>query len=193
MGLVASTGGPEALVKLLGALPAGFPMPILLVQHITSSFLNGFVHWLDDLCPLPVGVARDGEMPAAGRVYSGARGPSPRHRERPAPAFLEARAPRSARNGPRGSVYMFRVARRGDQGPRDGGRASWTGMGEDGADGMRDVRAAGGYTIAEDESTAVVYGMPAAAVRLDAVCESLPLPAIAPRLLELVAPARGGG
>ena len=56
----------------------------------------------------------------------------------------------------------------------------------------RDVRAAGGYTIAEDESTAVVYGMPAAAVRLDAVSESLPLPAIAPRLVELVALAAGG-
>ena len=56
-------------------------------------------------------------------------------------------------------------------------------MGEDGAEGLNQVRRAGGYTIAEDESTAVVYGMPAAAVRLGAVCESLPLPEIAPRIL----------
>jgi two-component system chemotaxis response regulator CheB len=61
-----------------------------------------------------------------------------------------------------------------------------TGMGEDGAEGLRRQRDAGGYTIAEDATTAVVYGMPAAAVRLGAVCESLPLPQIAPRLLELV-------
>ena len=59
-------------------------------------------------------------------------------------------------------------------------------MGDDGASGLLDIRRSGGYTIAEDESTAVVYGMPAAAVRMGAVCESLPLPAIAPRVLELV-------
>jgi two-component system, chemotaxis family, protein-glutamate methylesterase/glutaminase len=61
-----------------------------------------------------------------------------------------------------------------------------TGMGDDGASGLLDIRRSGGYTIAEDESTAVVYGMPAAAVRIGAVCESLPLPKIAPRILELV-------
>jgi two-component system, chemotaxis family, protein-glutamate methylesterase/glutaminase len=60
-----------------------------------------------------------------------------------------------------------------------------TGMGDDGASGLLDIRRSGGYTIAEDESTAVVYGMPAAAVRMGAVCESLPLPAIARRVSEL--------
>jgi two-component system chemotaxis response regulator CheB len=63
-----------------------------------------------------------------------------------------------------------------------------TGMGDDGAGGLLEIRKAGGYTIAEDESTAVVYGMPAAAVRLGAVCQSLPLPGIAPRILELTLP-----
>jgi len=62
-----------------------------------------------------------------------------------------------------------------------------TGMGDDGAAGLLAVRRAGGYTIAEDESTAVVYGMPAAAVRMGAVCESLPLQSIAPRVLDLLA------
>ncbi len=61
-----------------------------------------------------------------------------------------------------------------------------TGMGEDGAEGLRDIRERGGYTIAEDESTAVVYGMPAAAVRLGAVCELLPLHEIAPRIVGLL-------
>ena len=62
-----------------------------------------------------------------------------------------------------------------------------TGMGDDGASGLLDIRRSGGYTIAEDESTAVVYGMPGAAVRMGAVCESLPLPSIAARVLELAA------
>jgi two-component system chemotaxis response regulator CheB len=60
-----------------------------------------------------------------------------------------------------------------------------TGMGDDGASGLLQLRSLGGHTIAEDASTAVVYGMPAEAVRLGAVCESLPLPAIAPRILDL--------
>jgi two-component system chemotaxis response regulator CheB len=66
-----------------------------------------------------------------------------------------------------------------------------TGMGSDGARGLLALRIAGGYTIAEDESTAVVYGMPAAAVQIDAVCDLLPLPAIADRILELI-PAGAG-
>jgi two-component system chemotaxis response regulator CheB len=60
-----------------------------------------------------------------------------------------------------------------------------TGMGDDGASGLLQVRSRGGHTIAEDESTAVVYGMPAEAVRMGAACECLPLPAIAPRILDL--------
>ena len=62
-----------------------------------------------------------------------------------------------------------------------------TGMGEDGAEGLLEIRQVGGYTIAEDESTAVVYGMPAAAAQRGAACESLPLPAIGPRVLKLIA------
>lgn len=83
---------------------------------------------------------------------------------------------------PSGTVLFRSLAR--STGPAGLG-VLLTGMGEDGADGLRELRAAGGYTIAEDESTAVVYGMPAAAVRLGGACESLPLPGIAPRLREL--------
>jgi two-component system, chemotaxis family, protein-glutamate methylesterase/glutaminase len=67
-----------------------------------------------------------------------------------------------------------------------------TGMGDDGAEGLRDLRQAGGYTLAEDESTAVVYGMPAVAVRLGAVCESLPLAEIGPRVVSLVRDQESG-
>src|SRR5258708_4390043 len=69
LGVVASTGGPNALVKLLGGLRPGFPLPILMVQHITPSFLKGFVSWLNDISPLPVLEATDGQLPEPGRVY----------------------------------------------------------------------------------------------------------------------------
>ena len=68
LGVVASTGGPNALAILLGALPATFPVPILLIQHITNSFLEGFVCWLDSVCPLSVKMAREGDIPVAGEV-----------------------------------------------------------------------------------------------------------------------------
>ena len=186
MGIVASTGGPDALVKVLSKLPREFPLPVLLVQHITASFLRGFVSWLDDQCTMAVSVAGEGEVPASGKVYVA---PEDCHllvdRGR---LRLETSAPVCAQR-PSGSVLFRSMAR--DQGSR-ALAVLLTGMGEDGAEGMKEIHAAGGYTIAEDESTAVVYGMPAAAVRLGAVSESLPLQAIAPRLLELVAPAGGG-
>ncbi len=69
LGVVASTGGPNALTQILGGLPANIPLPILLVQHITASFLDGFVSWLGGVCPFSVRLARDGEIPAPATVY----------------------------------------------------------------------------------------------------------------------------
>jgi two-component system, chemotaxis family, protein-glutamate methylesterase/glutaminase len=184
MGIVASTGGPDALVKVLGGLSPRFPLPILLVQHITASFLKGFVAWLDDLCPLSVTVAREWQVPEPGKVYVA---PEDRHLVIEQGSLRLEGGPSVCAQRPSGTVLFRSMAR--DLGPR-ALAVLLTGMGEDGAEGMRNVRAAGGYTIAEDESTAVVYGMPAAAVRFNAVCESLPLPEIAPRLRELVSTTR---
>ena len=178
--LVASTGGPAALAHILGKLPRDFAVPIVLVQHIAAGFLDGFAAWLGTLGPLPVRVARDGEIAAPGTVYLP---PADRHllvaglRLR-----LDAGAPVSSQR-PSGTVLLRSLAR--GLGPGGLG-VLLTGMGDDGAEGLRELRQAGGYTIAEDESTAVVYGMPAAAMRLGAVCEALPLPEIAPRIVELV-------
>src|SRR6185295_4468611 len=68
LGLVASTGGPRALATVLGALPRTFPLPLLVVQHITASFLAGFVAWLGTVCPFPVALAGDHEAARPGRV-----------------------------------------------------------------------------------------------------------------------------
>jgi two-component system chemotaxis response regulator CheB len=179
LGIVSSTGGPNALAQLLSRLGPGFPLPIALVQHITSSFLEGFASWLESVCPFFVEIVKDRVIPRRGKIYLAARD---RHL-RALPGFMQvdAGAPVCAQR-PSGTVFFDSMA------STFGGEALGvllTGMGEDGAEGLKKLRDRGGYTIAEDESTAVVYGMPLEAVRLGAVCESLPLPAIAPRILEI--------
>lgn len=181
LGLVASTGGPKALSEVLVGLGPEFRLPVLLVQHIGVAFLDGFVRWLDDVSPLRAVVARDQERPRRGQVYVA---PGERHLElRNGRIRLTEDAPVSGQI-PSGTVLFRSMAR--ELGP--GALAALlTGMGDDGAQGLVEVRHAGGFTLAEDASTAVVYGMPRAAVRLGGVCESLPLEAIAPRIAALVA------
>ena len=182
-GIVSSTGGPAALQKLLGGLDPRFPLPIGLVQHMADGFLGGFVSWLNCVCPFRVVVAQDGEIPQAGSVYVA---PAHRHLCLEHGAWhLDAGRPVSSQR-PSGTLLLRSLAQ--ELGPRALG-VLLTGMGEDGAVGLKEVRDAGGYTIAEDESTAVVYGMPAAAVRLGAVCESLPLDQIGIRMEQLSARA----
>ncbi|CAK0740116.1 Protein-glutamate methylesterase/protein-glutamine glutaminase 2 [Gammaproteobacteria bacterium] len=181
LGVVASTGGPNALVKVLGALPSNFPLPVCVVQHIGADFVTGFSSWLDGLVPLPVSIARHGEFPLPGHIYVaganvhlrvGMDGLLSLHHDRPVSA-----------QRPSGTILFESMA--ASLGSRGIG-VLLTGMGDDGARGLLAMRKAGGYTIAEDASTAVVYGMPAAAVQLDAVTTLLPLDAITPKLLQIL-------
>jgi two-component system chemotaxis response regulator CheB len=178
---VSSTGGPNALAQLLGSLGPDFPLPILLVQHIGSSFLGGFARWLENVCPFCVKIVKNREIPAPGNIYLG----SEDCHLRLSGEYVESNSSGLVcSQRPSGTVLFESMA------IAFGKQALGvllTGMGNDGARGLLRVREAGGHTIAEDESTAVVYGMPAEAVRLGGVCESLPLPAIAPRILELTA------
>jgi two-component system chemotaxis response regulator CheB len=180
LGIVASTGGPNALDRLLKNLTPEFPVPIALVQHITASFHGAFVEWLNDVCPLPVVEATAGHKPRPGVVYVA---PADCHlRVGPECFRLEHGEPVCLQR-PSGTLLLESIA-------ESFGACSLgvllTGMGDDGAAGLRSIRNAGGHTIAEDETTAVVYGMPGVAVRIGAVCESLPLHEIGPRVLELV-------
>lgn len=184
VGLVASTGGPNALSRVLSELPADFPAPIFLVQHITPSFLDGFVSWLDGLTRLHVKIAEAGELPRPGVVYMP---PVDRHLELRQGRLWHSRAEEVCNQRPSGTVLFQSMAK--DLGPNAIG-VLLTGMGADGAEGMLAMRKAGAYTIAEDASTCVVYGMPAAAVELGGVCEVLPLPEVARRLNELVGKKR---
>ena len=181
MGIVSSTGGPNALAQLLNALGPRFPLPILLVQHISGAFVTGFAAWLKSVCPFPVKIVEDRVDLAPGVVYLAA--PDRHLRLGLHSVETDAGDPVSQQR-PSGTVLFESMARALG---RQALGVVLTGMGNDGAHGLLRVRQRGGYTIAEDESTAVVYGMPAEAVRLGGVCESLPLPAIGPRIRELVA------
>jgi two-component system chemotaxis response regulator CheB len=180
LGIACSTGGPAALVQLLQALGPAFPLPILLVQHMTASFLEGFASWLDTVCPFPVIVVDGACRPIAGTLYLA---PAEQHLRLDAGRLLRDTGDPVSFQRPSGTVLFQSMAQ--DLGA-DALGVLLTGMGDDGASGLQSIRRSGGYTIAEDESTTVVYGMPGAAVRLGAVCESLPLPKIAPRILDLV-------
>jgi two-component system chemotaxis response regulator CheB len=176
VGIVASTGGPKALQTVLGGLPGDFPLPIVLVQHITAGFHHGFVHWLDQVCRLSVISAEQGCLVEPGRVYVA---PPDRHLSVEGIRLHLRDGDMVSTQKPSGTVLLESMAR--SLKDRALG-VVLTGMGDDGAAGLCAVRRAGGYTIAEDESTAVVYGMPAAAAQMGAVCEQLPLDEIGPRL-----------
>jgi two-component system chemotaxis response regulator CheB len=176
VGIVAGTGGPQALAEILAGLSRDFTAPILVVMSMRGYLLAPFVAWLGERCPLEVTVAADGDDPEPGRVYVGSGDPhllieQGRLRLRP------------GGSGDQPKDALFRSMAR-DLGPR-AIAVVLTGMGRDGAEGMKEVRDAGGFTIAQDESTSLVYSTPRFAVEANAARESLPLEAIAPGLLEL--------
>ncbi|MGQ9366925.1 chemotaxis-specific protein-glutamate methyltransferase CheB [Azospirillum sp. A39] len=185
LGLVASTGGPNALVKVLNGLPADFPLPILVVQHIGAAFVAGFANWLDTVCPQTVVLAEDRMELRPGRVHVA---PGDHHLELArGQVRLGGGAPVCGQR-PSGSVLFSSMAAHCGA---TGIGVLLTGMGEDGAEGLLALRRAGGYTVAEDASTAVIHGMPGAAIALGGAVEALPLHKIAARLCELVSPNAG--
>jgi two-component system, chemotaxis family, protein-glutamate methylesterase/glutaminase len=156
----ASTGGPAAVQRVLQRLPARFPFPIVVVQHMPPGFTEAFARRLDSLSRLRVTEAVEGQRLAAGDVVIA---PGGRHlRVSPGLAVVLSPEPADARHIPSVDVTMRSAAR-----SRPGRVLGilLTGMGEDGAEGMATIRAGGGVTIAESEASCVVYGMPRAAVR----------------------------
>jgi two-component system, chemotaxis family, protein-glutamate methylesterase/glutaminase len=157
IGICASTGGPRALEAVLRALPADFPVPIVVVQHMAAGFIDGLVDWLDGQVALPVGLARRGQELEAGVWFApdGAQariGPS-------LMVSLDTRAD-SALHRPSGDALLESMA--GSAGPGAVG-VVLTGMGRDGAAGVAALKGSGGYVIAQDEGTSAVFGMPRAA------------------------------
>ncbi|HIK26799.1 MAG: chemotaxis-specific protein-glutamate methyltransferase CheB [Oscillatoriaceae bacterium SKW80] len=174
----ASTGGPQALHTILSQLPSDFPVPILCVQHISEGFLQGLVDWLASESPLQVKIAGAGELPKPGTVYFPPEGV---HLELDFQGrFKYSSAPPIAGHRPSVTVMFNSVA-------RYYGKAAigvlLTGMGRDGAEGLQAIAAAGGLTIAQDEKTCIVFGMPKEAIALGAVHHVLPIHEIASVLI----------
>jgi two-component system chemotaxis response regulator CheB len=167
----ASTGGPAAIVEVLRALPSQMQLPVLLVLHINEPFGSAFADWLDAQTPRRVAYARDGEPLAAatGRV---AMAPPDRHLVLRSGRLYLTQEPERHSCRPSVDVLFESVAR--DCGARAAG-CLLTGMGRDGAAGLLELRRAGSLTIAQDEASSVVYGMPREAALLGAAAHILPL------------------
>lgn len=177
----ASTGGPQALRSLLSGLPRANLPPLLVVQHMAEGFVAGLAAWLASDGRGSVRVATDGERLATGTVLIA---PDGRHltATRDGRVRLLASAPVGGHR-PSANVLFESVA------AAYGARAVGiilTGMGRDGADGLLRLHQAGGHTLAEDPATAVVGGMPGAAIALGAIDHVLPLPEIAPALARML-------
>jgi two-component system chemotaxis response regulator CheB len=162
--IAASTGGPAALLSIAPELPADLPAAVVVVQHMPATYTAAFAAALAARCPLPVREAMDGEWLRRGAVYVN---PGGQHLTLAPGGRVVLHAPPTADGqGPSADLAMMSVARRA--GAQSIG-VILSGMGHDGAAGARAVRRAGGIVIAQDEATAIVYGMPRAAVETGAV------------------------
>jgi two-component system chemotaxis response regulator CheB len=180
----ASTGGPRALVEVLRLLPRELSLPVLVVLHISEPFGASFAEWLDGQTERRASYAKDGESiaSAVGRIIMA---PPQRHLLVRAGRLHLTADPERHSCRPSVDVLFESLA-------REYGAATvaclLTGMGRDGAAGLLEIRAAGGLTIAQDEASCVVYGMPREAVELGAATHVLPLAEIAPTLVSVTNP-----
>ncbi|HWI41472.1 MAG TPA: chemotaxis-specific protein-glutamate methyltransferase CheB [Verrucomicrobiae bacterium] len=182
----ASTGGPKAVLSIMRALPAGFPATVFVVQHIANGFAGGFTQWLNRECSLPVRMATEGEKVAPGVALVA---PDNRH------MHLEGGRIRlsdgAAVNCCRPSIDVF-FRSLAEESPEKTVAVLLTGMGRDGADGMRLLRDRGAATIVQDEETSAVFGMPKAAIAMNAADHVLPLGNIPDALLNIFNDRRNG-
>lgn len=180
-----STGGPAATVEILRGLPSGFPIPILLVIHIGEPFSASFADWLDGLSPMRVRYASDGEtLPAFGQTGM-IMGPPGFHLTVDRRKLKLTRDPE--RNSCRPSIDVLFESLAKELGSQTAA-CLLTGMGRDGAAGLLALRHAGALTIAQDEMSSVVFGMPREAIQMGAADQVLALGQIAPALAAVAWP-----
>ena len=176
--IAASTGGPPAVAQILRTLPANWPVPVLVVQHIGTGFDVGLVRYLADCCPLTVALAEAGREVRGGGVYVS---PADSHLGLSSDRRLTVTSGEPIDGYRPSANHLFRSVA-----AACGSRAAGvvlTGMGRDGADGLLALRQAGGFTIAQDQATSIVYGMPRQALLRGATDEVLPIEDIARVLL----------
>jgi two-component system chemotaxis response regulator CheB len=178
IGIATSTGGPSALQRILSRLPADFPIPILVVQHIAETFVAGLVRWLGGQCKLQVKIAERGESLAAGKVLFA----DGRHLVASQGQVRLDDSPPVRGAKPSGTVLFASLA---VQFGESAVGFILTGMGDDGCAGLKLLRERGGLTIAQAEAGCAVYGMPRMALETGAAELALPLDEIPLALLQL--------
>lgn len=178
----ASAGGPAALAVILGSLPRAFPASIVIAQHVDALFASAMADWLNTRSALPVRVAREGERPQPGHALLAANDAHLVFSDSGSLAYKTEPANSSYR--PSIDLFFESVIRHWE------GKVTavlLTGMGRDGANGMKALRESGALTIVQDEGSSVVFGMPKAAISLGAAVKILPLRQIATALIDFVA------
>ena len=176
-----STGGPSALFAVFSALPVDLPVPVLVAQHIADGFVPGLVAWLDAGCSVSVVAAEQGAVPGPGVVYLAPTGSNMVLR-RGRIGFAE---PAAQQLYIPSADTLFESVSESAGGAAVG--AILTGMGADGARGLKTLHDRGGLALAQDEATCTVFGMPKAAIELGGVDQVLPLGSIGPAIAELFA------
>lgn len=170
--MAASTGGPTAFAAVLAEL-GGLPVPVLIVQHLHPEFMGGLLEWMSRVSALPVGIAEHGERAKPGHVYLA---PGDVHLRLGRRSCLELDPEPASVHRPSADILFASVAEQ--SGPAGVG-VVLTGMGDDGAVGLLAIRRRGGHTIAQDEDSSAVFGMPRAAQRIGAVTDLHPLSQLA--------------
>jgi two-component system chemotaxis response regulator CheB len=177
VGIAASTGGPSALAQVLRGLPASFPLPMVLVQHFSPGFAGGLAEWLGTQTAICVEIAAHGDMLRPGVLLMA---PDDYHLQVTTKGIVElSKGPAYKGLRPSANPMFESLAR--CYGPAAVG-IILTGMGDDGADGLLALHRAGGFTMAQNEESCVVYGMPGEAVARQAADEVLSLEQIGARL-----------
>ncbi|MEW6608026.1 MAG: chemotaxis response regulator protein-glutamate methylesterase [bacterium] len=181
IGIASSTGGPKTVRKILSKLPVDFPIPIVIVQHISDGFTKGLVDWWNNECAIEIREGKEGERLNKGTVYI-------------APSFVHMTVTKNERikledtppvggHKPAGNVLLTSVA----QAYQDSAMGIiLTGMGDDGAIGIKAIKDAGGFTIAQDEKTCAIFGMPKVAIEMGGVDKVLPLDEIPDEIMRRI-------
>lgn len=178
----ASAGGPASLARVLSDFPATFPGAVVVAQHIPAGFARGLAKWLDRQIPLPVKLAEKGEMPVPGRVLLA---PDSCHTTFAPHGKIIFTEERDERDLYCPSIDHLMISAAETFGRHTAG-ILLTGMGDDGARGLKKIRETGGITMVEDQSTCLIYGMPQRALELDPNHRSLPRHELGTRLVHLL-------
>ena len=176
--LGASTGGPQALATVVGAFPKDLDAAVIIVQHFDQLYAQGFVDWLGSRCKMPVQLVTEGKGPKRGTVLVGATNDHLIMDDTRALSYTAH--PRAKAYRPSVDVFFESLLK---YWPRNAVAALLTGMGGDGAEGLLHLREKGWFTVAQDEATRVVFGMPKAAAELKAAGRVLPITEIGPAIL----------